>query len=70
MGGFEQWVKKAIKISEGLNVPIIVKCSANTRITAENLIEELNLGTPFHLEEIINWEDFIMISKVYNCKKI
>ncbi|WP_026836846.1 cation:proton antiporter [Gillisia sp. JM1] len=63
MEGFELWVKKVIKISEELSVPIIVNCTKKTQAAIEELTDKLNLKAPFEFKEFSNWEDFLIISK-------
>ena len=63
MKGFELWVKKVIKISEELSVPIVVNCTKNTQKAIKELTAKLNLRAPFVFKEFSDWEDFLIISK-------
>ncbi|MFO7719247.1 MAG: cation:proton antiporter [Gillisia sp.] len=63
MEGFELWVKKVIKMSEELSVPIIVHCTRKTQKAIEELLANLNLRAPFEYNEFSDWEDFLIISK-------
>ena len=63
MEGFELWVKKSIKISEELSVPILVYCSKPTQTAIEKLVESLNLRAPFEFRAFQNWEDISLIAK-------
>ncbi len=63
MEGFELWVKKVIKISDELSVPIIVNCTKKTQTALEELVAKLNLRAPFEFKEFNDWEDFLIISK-------
>ncbi len=63
MKGFELWVKKVIKISAELSVPIIVNCTKKTQTAIEELVAKLNLRAPFEFNEFNDWEDFLIISK-------
>ncbi|CAM4106706.1 cation:proton antiporter [Gillisia limnaea] len=63
MEGFELWVKKVIKISEELSVPIIVNGTKKTQSAIEELTAKLNLRAPFEFNEFNDWEDFLIISK-------
>ncbi|MFO8145994.1 MAG: cation:proton antiporter [Bacteroidota bacterium] len=63
MEGFELWVKKVIKISAELSVPIIVNSTKKTQTAIEELVANLNLRAPFQFKEFNDWEDFLIISK-------
>ena len=63
MEGFELWVKKVIKISMELSVPIIVNCSMKTQKAIKNLVANLNLSAPFEFNEFNDWKDFLTINK-------
>lgn len=63
MEGFELWVKKVIKISAELSVPIIVNCTKKTQTAIEELVAELNLRAPFEFKEFNDWEDFLILSR-------
>ena len=61
--GFELWLKKSIKISEELSVPILVYCTQATQEAIEKLINDLNLRAPFEFISFQNWEDISPIVK-------
>lgn len=63
MVGFELWVKKVIKISAELSVPIVVNCTKKTQKAIEELVDDLNLRAPFEFNEFNDWEDFLILSK-------
>jgi len=63
MAGFELWVKKVIKFSEELSIPITLYCDTITQDAIEKLAEKLKLKAPFEFQEFNNWEDFLIISK-------
>ncbi|WP_037318279.1 cation:proton antiporter [Salegentibacter sp. Hel_I_6] len=63
MAGFELWVKKVIKFSEELSIPITLYCDTTTQVAIEKLAEKLKLKAPFEFQEFNNWEDFLIISK-------
>lgn len=63
MEGFELWVKKIVKMSEELSVPILVNCSEDTKEAIQDLVEILKLKAPFEFDVFTTWEDFLVISR-------
>lgn len=70
MAGFELWVKKVIKFSEELSIPIVLYCDKKTQTAVEKLVEKLKLRAPFEFKEFTNWEDFLIISKNLSAEDI
>lgn len=61
--GFQLWIKKLIKLSEELSIPIIMNCTPKTQNAIENLLKELNIKAPFEFRILMNWDDFLILSK-------
>lgn len=61
--GFQLWVKKLIKLSEELSIPIVVNCSPKTQNAIENLINVLKIKAPLEFRHFTNWDDFLILSK-------
>ena len=63
MPGFEQWMKKVVKMSEELTVSVEVFCTRETWAAMQYLLKNLKLKAPLEFREFRDWEDFLIISK-------
>lgn len=63
MPGFEQWVKKIVKMAEELTVTVEVFCTRETWAALKTLLDNLKLKAPLDFQEFSDWEDFLIISK-------
>lgn len=63
MPGFEQWMKKVVKMSEELTVSVEVFCTRETWAAIKVLLKRLKLKAPLEFHEFKNWEDYLIISK-------
>lgn len=63
MPGFEQWMKKIVKMAEELTVTVEVFCTRETWEAMQDLLKNLKLKAPLEFQEFTNWEDFLIISK-------
>ncbi len=61
--GFELWVKKLIKLSEELSIPIVMNCTPKTQNAIEDLVKALNIKAPIEYRILMNWDDFLILSK-------
>lgn len=61
--GFELWVKKMIKLSEELSIPILVQCDPATQSAIEKLVDKLNLRAPFTFRQFDSWDKLEVLSQ-------
>jgi Kef-type K+ transport system membrane component KefB len=61
--GFQLWIKKLIKLSEELSIPIIMNCTPKTQNAIEILIKVLKIKASIEIRHFMNWDDFLILSK-------
>jgi len=61
--GFQLWVKKLIKLSEELSIPIIMNCTPKSQKAIEMLIKALRIKASLEFRHFMNWDDFLILSK-------
>jgi len=63
MTGFELWLKKSIRLSKELSVPMVVHCDEQTKVSINELIKKLNLKAPIMFNPFDDWNDFLFLAK-------
>jgi Kef-type K+ transport system membrane component KefB len=61
--GFQLWVKKLVKLSGELSIPIIMNCTPKTQNAIEKLIKVLKIKASLEFRHFMNWDDFLILSK-------
>lgn len=63
MTGFELWLRKSIRLSKELSVPMVVHCDEQTKLSINELIKKLNLKAPIMFNSFDDWNDFLFLAK-------
>lgn len=63
MSGFEHWLKKAIRLSKELSIPMLVNCDEKTQDHIENMVKKQNLKAPITFKLFNDWNDFLFLAK-------
>ena len=61
--GFEHWLKKSIRISKELSIPMIVNCDEKTQNHIEGMVKKQNLKAPITFNLFDDWNDFYILAK-------
>lgn len=61
--GFELWLKKTIRLSKELSIPMLVNCDVPTQEKIESLVKKLNLKAPISFNTFDDWNDFLILAK-------
>ncbi|HET8808917.1 MAG TPA: cation:proton antiporter [Flavobacteriaceae bacterium] len=63
MSGFEHWLKKAIRLSKELSIPMLVNCDEKTQNHIESMVKKQNLKAPITFNLFEDWNDFLFLAK-------
>ncbi len=64
--GFETWLKKILKLSTELSIPVIILGTKNTYDASSIKIKEFRWNGNIHFKEFTEWEDFQTVAKHVN----
>lgn len=63
MPGFEQWVQKAVRLSQELSIPILLNCDEKVEVAIQVAINKHNLKAPISFNKFDDWDDFLILAK-------
>ncbi len=63
MAGFEHWLKKSIRLSQELSIPILVNCNEELKNHIQKAVKKLNMKAPISFETFDDWDDFLFLEK-------
>ena len=63
MSGFDHWLKKAIRLSQELSIPIKVNCDQKTQEHILDTIKKQGLKAPITFQLFEDWNDFLFLAK-------
>ncbi|HET8838704.1 MAG TPA: cation:proton antiporter, partial [Flavobacteriaceae bacterium] len=63
MEGFDHWLKKSVRLSQELSIPILVNCDEEMKMNIQKTVKKMNMKAPITFKTFDDWNDFLFLAK-------